>query len=274
MTTPNLKILDRIRKLLALAQGQGGTVNEVYVAATEAARLMQLHKLTLADIPEHGDSSADMVDLPAGADFLDSWRFVLVSSVARSFMCDAIGLCAAERRKVRVVGRREDVEVVLEVYGHVAGEIERLTASYVGDLALDRREPRSIFEIIFNIGKADQDFIDNNLRRPWSPFSVPADVGDSRRGIYRDGLVVGVVSRLREQQRGFESSHEKALTIVKKSRAEILDYMTNKFAGPRTVPATEPVSGTLEDVDFARGFRRGQEIQTGAKKEEEPGGGS
>jgi hypothetical protein len=49
--TDTVKILDRIKKLLAMAQGKGGSTNEVAVAAAEAARLMQLHKLTESDIP-------------------------------------------------------------------------------------------------------------------------------------------------------------------------------------------------------------------------------
>lgn len=235
---PTVKILDRIKKLLALAQGKGGTANEVAVAAALAAQLMQAHKLTEADIPTDETDGSDMVDLPAGADFLDSWKFVLVTCVARSFMCEAVGLRAAGRRKVRVVGRREDVEVTLEVYGHLVGEVERLTTAYEGD------------EIEWG----------DMWNRMFGEIDRRTEIFPERRDAYRDGLVAGIATKLREQKVKFEETSEKALVVSRKSREEIRGYITTKFADPRKVDREAPQAESVEELDFVRGFIRGQQV--------------
>lgn len=263
-----VKILDRIKKLLAMAQGKGGSANEVAVAAAEAARLMQLHKLTEADIPTDSVDGPDMVDLPAGADFLDSWKFVLVTCVARSFMCEAVGLRAAARRKVRVVGRREDVEVALEVYRHLAGEIDRLTAAYEGEAGDFDDAYDDIWGEIFGdyVYPAEMGSVDRSRARfegqsfADRPAPRRRSVDPMRRESYRDGLVAGIATKLKEQKVHFEESGEKAMVLARKSREEIRNHIANKFADPKKVERPMPRSETMEEVDFARGFIRGQSV--------------
>lgn len=255
--TPTTKILDRIKKLLAMSNARGGSANEVAVAAAEAARLMQLHKLTEQDIPTDAAEGPDMVDLPAGADFLDSWRFVLVTCVARSFMCEAVGLRAAGRRKVRVVGRREDVEVALEVYRHLAQEIERLTSEYQGD---DQDFDRGWGELWDNIFSATFGPMNRHAAHEYMTGEHRPVIDPVRREVYRDGLVAGIATKLREQKVVFESSGEKAMVVAGKSKEEIRGYIALKLASPRRVEAEMPRSESMDEVDFARGFLRGQQV--------------
>jgi hypothetical protein len=267
-----IKILDRIKKLLAVAQGKGGTANEVAVAAALAAQLMQAHKLTEADIPTDATDGPDMVDLPAGADFLDSWKFVLVTCVARSFMCEAVGLRSAGRRKVRVVGRREDVEVALEVYRHLAGEVDRLTAAYDGDDEWAREVDEGfsgIFGGVFDYYEEDMgptDRVRANIEgrhfgdlRPGGKRKKK-EISPERRAAYRDGLVAGIATKLREQKTTFEESSEKALVVARKSRDEIRGYISTKFAEPQKVERGAQRPESMEELDFVRGFVRGQEV--------------
>ena len=255
---PTTKILDRIKKLLAMSNARGGSANEVAVAAAEAARLMQLHKLTESDIPTDASEGPDMVDLPAGADFLDSWRFVLVTCVARSFMCEAVGLRAVGRRKVRVVGRREDVEVALEVYRHLASEIDRLTAEYQGD---DHDFNSGWGELWDNIFGATFGHVDRHAAYEYMSGDHRPPVDPVRREIYRDGLVAGIVTKLREQKTVFETSSEKGMVVARKSKEEIRGYIATKFADPnQKVVNAVPQAASMDEVDFARGFRRGQQV--------------
>jgi hypothetical protein len=256
--TNTIKILDRIKKLLALAQGKGGSANEVAVAAAEASRLMQLHKLTEADIPTDGAEGSDMVDLPAGADFLDSWRFVLVTCVARSFMCETIGLRSAGRRKVRVVGRREDVEVALEVYRHLAKEIERLTNEYQGD---DLDFDRGWGELWDHVFGATFGPVNRHTAYEYMSGDHRPQVDPVRREAYRDGLVAGIATKLKEQKVVFEESGEKAMVVARKSKEEIRGYIATKFTDPnQKIVSAAPQPASLDEVDFARGFMRGQQV--------------
>jgi hypothetical protein len=259
--TSTIKILDRVKKLLALAKDKGGNANEVAAAAALAASLMQAHKLTEADVPTEDPEGPDMVDLPAGADFLDSWRFVLVTCVARSFMCEAVGLRSAGRRKVRVVGRREDVEVALEVYRHLAGELERLTAAYEGEEDDFYGEVGDLWGGIFGYGGSSIDRARFAIEGRRGGYRRPVPVvSPERRAIYRDGLVAGVATKLRQQKATFEESGERAMVVARKSKEDIRKHIANKFAEPKTVERTVPRSESVEEMDFARGFIRGQQV--------------
>lgn len=266
---PTLKILDRVKKLLALARDKGGNANEVAAAAALAVSLMQAHKLTEADLPEADVEDPDMVDLHAGADFLDSWRFVLVTRVAHSFMCEAVGLRSAGKRKVRVVGRREDVEVALEVYRHLVVELERLTSEYEGDEDDFHGEMDGLWGGVFGYGVGPTDRARSRFDvHGWRGYRNPARVvfvSPERRSIYRDGLVAGVATKLHEQRVTFEASGEKAMVVARKSKEDIRRHITSKFAEPRRVERVMPRSESVEEIDFARGFLRGQQVVVDAR---------
>jgi hypothetical protein len=83
-------------------------------------------------------------ELPLGARGWDeTWRFALVTAAARYCGAEAVALIVGERRKVRLVGERGDVEAAKVLYEHLAKvvrEIERLLAEseivgYFVDLA-------------------------------------------------------------------------------------------------------------------------------------------
>jgi hypothetical protein len=235
-----VKISARVRKLLALAHNKAATPNEVEVAARMAQELMQEHRLSEVDIV--ADDGSMVVDLPAGADgFMASWKFALVTSVARAFFCEAVGLRASRRRKVRIVGRREDAETVLSVFAFLCTEIERLAALVGGeedalDLDLD-----SVLETLLG----------TTLRQ--------------RRDAYRSGMAAGVASTLREQARKFARSSEKALVLVRKNEEGILAHMKKKFGTPKETLFDAGKNVHLSD--FERGYVRGKEIEVSPRRE-------
>jgi hypothetical protein len=234
--TDSSKVIERIRKLLAHARGKGTTVNEAETAARLAAELMQANKLSEIDVAEEAtaDGSA-IVDLPAGRKgFMATWRFALVTAVARAFFCEAIGLRSGRSRKVRIVGRREDAEVVLEVSAFLAEEIERLTKEY-------GRLPDDLF------------IVDELLEGSSST---------ERRKAYRAGLAYGVSSTLHEQAKKWRASSEKALAIYRRGREEIRLYMGGKF-NPREV--THPGEDNAKLSAFEEGFVRGKQIEVGPR---------
>ena len=239
MTSPSppTKILDRVRKLLALAADARGNAQEIAAAAAEAARLMQEHKLSDDDVTAAADDGSDLVDVPAGSKgFEQTWKFSLVTSTARSFYCEVIGLKVGTRRKVRVVGRRQDVDVAMAVFKFLLEEIERLTAVHA-------LEPRHPLDLAFEGPMKDEE----------------------RRAFYRSGLAAGVASTLREQARNIKAASEKALVLARKSREEIRGYMNVKFGTSNPVAYHE--RGADEMADFQRGFEKGKTIDvSGAAK--------
>lgn len=227
------KVVDRIRKLLAVAAGSGASKNEVETAARLAQELMQEHKLSELDVGKEvaADGSA-IVDLPAGKDgFMATWRFALVTAVARAFFCEALGLRVGRARKVRIIGRRDDAEVVLEVTAFLVKEIERLTDEF----------GQSLNDAHLSIERLLEE-------------STPSE----QRRAYRAGLAFGVASTLEEQARKWRAASEKALAIYRRGREEISLYKENKFGPSRNVVAAD--AGARLSA-FDHGYTRGREIE-------------
>lgn len=228
------KIADRVRKLLALAHDARGNANEVSAAAAEAARLMSEHKLSESDVSASMDDGSDLVDIPAGSDgFKASWKFSLVTATARAFFCEAIGLKVKKRRKVRIVGRRQDVEVALAVFDFLLKEIQRLTDSH----ALEERDVVS-------------EMLDGEM--------TPRE----RIAFYRAGLAAGVSSTLKDQAKNMKAASEKAMVLARKSKEEIREFMVGKFGQSKKVAPDDGAASST--TDFDRGFERGRSINIGA----------
>lgn len=227
--TASPKIVERIRKLLALAHDARGNPNEVAAAAAAASKLLSDHKLSESDITTSVDDGSDLVDVPAGsAGFQASWKFSLITATARAFYCDAIGLKVGQRRKVRLVGRRQDVEVVTMVFEFLLKEIERLTDMH----ALDPKDP---IDELYDGHMADRE----------------------RIAFYRSGLAAGVSSTLAEQAKTMRAASEKALVLARKSREEIRSYLSTKFGSSNHVEPERPE----QTSDFSRGYERGLRIE-------------
>ena len=230
-------VVARVRKLLAVAAGKGASPQEVETAARLAQDLIMEHKLAEADITAASDDGSDLVDLPAGKEgFMATWRFALVTSVARAFFCEAIGLRVGRSRKVRIVGRRQDAEVVLLVAAFLVGEVERLTGEYA-------QIPTERF------------FLDD---------LIEGSTMVERRRAYRAGLAAGVSSTLAEQARQWREGNEKALVLVRRSREEIRTFMASKFGESRRNQVADPL---VRLGAFDQGFAKGKEINIGGARQ-------
>lgn len=220
------KIADRIRKLLALANSSN--VNEAASAAAEAARLMNEHKLTATDVA--ADDGSKITELPLGAEgFMASWKFALVTGVARAFFCEAIALRAGARRKIRIVGKKDDAEVAVGVFNYVVKEIDRLADEDV--------ETRDAHEIMRE-GNLDVRTYKENFRK---------------------GAAEGVATRLKEETDRFKNSGGKALVIVTQSKDELRDYLRNRYGASKVVDKDAPKTAADAEA-YLRGYERGESI--------------
>ena len=213
------KILDKIKKLLALSTSSN--VNEAATAAAAAQRLMLEHKLTEADVSE--SQAGQMFELSMGAvGFASRWKFVLVTAVARSFFCEAIGLRVGQRRKVRIVGMREDVEIASQVFKYLHNEIDRLSRIEVSRAALESQA-----------------------------YGEPADLRQYLDS-FRRGAVVAVIEKLRRGEEEFVASDSRALVLAGRDREHVREYVKARFSNPKFVDEKE--SPRIDDLAFVRGY--------------------
>jgi hypothetical protein len=243
------KIADRVRKLLALANSSNP--NEAAVAAAQAQKLLQEHHLTEADVTaDVGDLGVISVGIGSEG-FSAAWRFVLVCNVARAFFCEAIGLHVGKRRKVRIFGRKEDIEVAIEVFKYLAREIERLVdaeissgADILSSLSSDR-----LFDEEVDVSGGEA-----------------SDVR-SYKDNFRRGAVAGVSAKLKIGREMFAKQSEQALVLVKTSKDDIKRKMEAIITDP-SKPVTLDVKNMDEEAGY-RGYVAGQNIALpGANTEE------
>jgi Protein of unknown function (DUF2786) len=226
------KILDRVKKLLALSTSSN--VNEAANAAAAAQRLMLEHRLTEADVSD--TQEGQMFELSMGAvGFASRWKFVLVTAVARSFFCEAVGLRVGHRRKVRIVGRKEDVEIAARVFRYLHFEINRLAKIEIE--AIDW----GVRDVLFgSLGlESEQD---------------PEKYLES----FRRGAVAAVIAKFRSGEEDFVASDSRSLVISRRDRDRVREYVGAKFTNTRS-PGREDVD-QVDDLAFVRGYEQAQAI--------------
>lgn len=126
-------VIDKIGKLLALAEGKGTTTNEAANAAAAAQELMDRHKLTRAIVDARSLDDEDVSAFPrdplmTGSLDLFRWRLRLADSLARMNDCCMLMRTGAkaEQGQAWLVGRESDVLVTRYLYIYLAREISRI----------------------------------------------------------------------------------------------------------------------------------------------------
>ena len=236
------KILDRVKKLLALSTSSN--VNEAANAAAAAQRLMLEHKLTEIDVSDIQDDegmnatwTARIFELSLGASgFSSRWKFVLVTAVARAFFCEAVGLRVGQRRKVRIVGRKEDVEIAARVFRYLHAEINRLAKIEIESIDWE--------EGVFQFGLD----MDSGIERD------PVQYLES----FRRGAVAAVIAKFRSGEEDFVASDSRSLVISRRDRDRVREYVGAKFTNTRS-PGREDVD-QVDDLAFVRGYEQAQAI--------------
>lgn len=121
--TDRERILDRLRKLCALESSPNR--HEADAARGLADRLCEMHGVTRAEAA--ASEASGTYELPLGARGWDeTWRFALVTAAARYHGAEAVALIVGERRKVRLVGERGDVEAAGALYERLARVVREL----------------------------------------------------------------------------------------------------------------------------------------------------
>lgn len=143
-------IIDKIAKLLALAEGEGATPSEAANAAAAAQALMQRHKLDRATIEQEQSEGGEPIaaaddPLWTGGRYV-SWVGDLADVLARLNGCRVLVIPAVRNGRVRrharlhLVGRASDMQVVRYLFAYLRREIDRLAKKAVAEASV--RQPR------------------------------------------------------------------------------------------------------------------------------------
>lgn len=246
MATPLSKISEKIRKILALSKSSNA--QEASNAAALAQKLMQEHKLTEADVSDLTSDGSDITEVSLGSEgFLASWKFALVSVTARAFFCEAIALrtktATGTKRVVKIVGRKNDMEIAAYVFAYLVKEIDRLAAAEI------------------NLISEDPDL---------SEQLPTADVR-AYKDSYRRGAAMGIANKLKHDTTEFARSSEKAMVVVKKSSEEVHRFMNNKYSPKIADIDMDKTSkpSLSEKFAMARGYDAGSQISIPTRTDEQ-----
>lgn len=153
MTTDNKKeMIEKVKKLLAMAERQDGNENEAAVAAAQAAKLLSKYNLSLVDV-----SVEEVVDIEfeTTQNKPQPWVSSLVGAVAQSFGCDMYlslrlkrdgdGLIIYKNRqpikiaKIMFVGTEVDIQIAYYVAIYLQRTVIRMAVEYSKTLPKEER---------------------------------------------------------------------------------------------------------------------------------------
>lgn len=106
------KVINKIKKLLAMTEENGASENEAMVAALKAQKLMAEYNLTIADI-EIKDESHAIVEESFDAGKGDKWKYQLANIIARNFCCTTYVI---DKRHIIFYGYEKDAKIACDVF--------------------------------------------------------------------------------------------------------------------------------------------------------------
>ena len=132
----NKSIIEKIQKLLNLAEGKGATEAEAATAAAQAQRLMDKHRIEQAELEAANNNVDEEAQYFAGDSSLYSsksisnWRVSLAVGIAHPNDCKVVirrgNRSFNQNAEIQIIGRKSDVAVVRYLFSFAEREIERL----------------------------------------------------------------------------------------------------------------------------------------------------
>lgn len=179
MTQATDKIIDRIKKLLALAAS--ANENEASAAAMKAAELLAEHNLSEADL-----GTVDNEDMILDGELLSDsrpWRRALAGEVARLYFCDYFYGWVKETRPSRkcgykrydrhsFAGRKHNVLIAKTIFMYLCDTIDRLAVA-----AANKHGTRGRGAFMGSFRHACADRLSERIRDKWYEASQPIHGG-------------------------------------------------------------------------------------------------
>jgi len=122
---PSEHVVERIRKLLRLAEDAGATEAEAASALERASALLLRHNLTMDQVAVTGGDAPPVTEQPIRTGWAGSWRGTLLGVLARHNLCSPLVSRQGKVDTVVVVGRPANVQATHALYDWIAAQLER-----------------------------------------------------------------------------------------------------------------------------------------------------
>lgn len=129
----NERVLEKVKKLLALANDRGATEGESQTALLMAQKIMAENNLTIKDVEANDKPREVIFEQTAKTSRLPWWHKSLANILSNNFKCE----CVTTRHHgvggysyVRFIGHPEDAEICKTVYQFAVGKISHLSDKY------------------------------------------------------------------------------------------------------------------------------------------------
>jgi hypothetical protein len=129
MTQINSKVIEKIKKLLALSQSPNE--HGAALAAEKVSVLLAQYNLSYSDIDGEEDIDAIEVVLEAGKSF-SSWKKILLSGIARSNGCYLLVRTTTDKKELILIGVDLNIIVCQQLFEYLTQTIERLCQDHKG----------------------------------------------------------------------------------------------------------------------------------------------
>jgi hypothetical protein len=226
-------ILQRVKKLLALAHGRNATSGEAAAAAAKAQALLLEHNLTLAQVqgmPEPEQYGKANMHLGEASSFTIGWHRDLMFAVARYNFCRAVSYTGTHW--IGLIGRPHDVEVVQWLYQYLSREIARLAKD-----AQAQHGPRGSAGASAAFGRA---FCIGAVRE------IANRMAAARRQAERAGAATTALVHVSAQ--ALEAAFQRHFPKVQKTQGarpkDATAYLLGREAG-RRIPLNRPMPGAV-----------------------------
>lgn len=144
MTDLNPKIIERIQKLLALANDGGATEAEAELAMAKALEMMLAHNLSIATIEASGGAKEGRAKERNSQNLMYPWKRSLLESIAKVNFCH-VSLLAKRTRSgqsigagYELIGRESNIVATKNMFSYLLDTIERLIVAEVGTSPQER----------------------------------------------------------------------------------------------------------------------------------------
>lgn len=126
------KLLNKLRKLNALANDPTGNVNEAAAAAAQMTELMHKHGLESSDFLRQSSASWDFLR-GNGKRPVQKWQLVLLTCIAKDAGVVVVGFHGRSIGIPVVIGEEGQVAACMYCYHYITREIDRLQKQLLGE---------------------------------------------------------------------------------------------------------------------------------------------
>lgn len=214
------RMQELIAGLLAKTVDNGCTEQEAASAMEKAQELLLRYNLSQESVSARADGNEALrrkvgqQDVEVAGGF--RWRASLLGAIARANLCRIVIGARGERGTVHVFGKQENIRVVLDMWGWVSEQLERLSFTSLRDYMQPAQQ-----------GRWDFNTDGTAAARPWTAK------GDESEQLYLAGFYRAAVqridARLQAAMARFTAESEMTRALVTSSGAELSAAVQRAF---------------------------------------------